>query len=47
VAEVWEAKSWAMPVPRPLPRMSWQEAMDKYGCDKPDLRFDLAAAGCL
>ena len=23
----------------PLPRMTWQDAMDKYGSDKPDTRF--------
>lgn len=28
-------------IPNPLPRMCWYDAMDNYGSDKPDVRFDM------
>ncbi len=40
-------------VPVPIPRMTWREAMDRYGSDKPDTRFGMelidvsdVVAGC-
>ncbi|MBO3128970.1 aspartate--tRNA ligase [Dermatophilus congolensis] len=37
MAAVW--KLIGVELPRPMPRITWHEAMDKYGSDKPDLRF--------
>ncbi|MCS6969471.1 MAG: aspartate--tRNA ligase [Planctomycetes bacterium] len=49
---VWR-EALGVELPAPFPRLTWQEAMDRYGSDKPDLRFALPivdlsdwAAGC-
>ena len=39
IAEVWALIGYQLP--SPLPRLTFAEAMSRYGSDKPDLRFDL------
>ena len=40
VARLWK-EILGVDLPRPFPRMPFDESMDRYGNDKPDLRFDL------
>jgi aspartyl-tRNA synthetase len=37
IAAIWKTRGYEVTLP--LPRITWHEAMDKYGSDKPDLRF--------
>ena len=30
-----------IPITTPFPRMRWQEAMDRFGIDRPDTRFGM------
>lgn len=45
VAEGYLVRVWnellGVEVPRPFPRMSYRQALDEYGIDRPDTRYDL------
>ncbi|MCB9408273.1 aspartate--tRNA ligase [Mycolicibacterium sp.] len=49
VAEETLAALWALigyDLPRPIPRMTYADAMRRFGSDKPDLRFGLELVEC-
>ncbi|NLF04011.1 MAG: aspartate--tRNA ligase, partial [Actinomycetales bacterium] len=44
LAAVWREGGYE--VQTPFPRMTYKDAMEKYGSDKPDLRFDIQLTEC-
>ena len=44
LATLWELVGYE--IPRPIRRITYADAMARYGTDKPDLRFDLELADC-
>jgi aspartyl-tRNA synthetase len=39
-------EGFGVELPQPFPRFDFQTAMEQYGCDKPDLRFEMKLVDC-
>jgi aspartyl-tRNA synthetase len=41
ISSAWSASGFRGAITTPFPRLTWNEAMDRFGVDKPDVRFDV------